>query len=243
MLLKRCTQCVTNLENSAVATGLEKVSFNSSPKERHAKEYSDYQTIMLISSTNKVKLKILHARLQQYVNWELPDVQAGFKKSRETKDQIANIRWIIEKTREFQKNIYFCFIVLAWKIPGTEESGGLQSMGSHRIRHHWSDLAAAAAASLTMQKPLTVWISTNCGKLLEMGIPDHLTCLIRNLYVDQEKAVRILYGTSDWLKTEKTVYQSCISSPSLFSLYAEYIMQSAGLDEFTSWSQDCWEKY
>ena len=103
MLLKRCTQCVTNLENSAVATGLEKVSFNSSPKERHAKEYSDYQTIMLISSTNKVKLKILHARLQQYVNWELPDVQAGFKKGRGTRDPISHIPWIIEKAREFQK--------------------------------------------------------------------------------------------------------------------------------------------
>ena len=124
MLLKRCTQCVTNLENSAVATGLEKVSFNSSPKERHAKEYSDYQTIMLISSTNKVKLKILHARLQQYVNWELPDVQAGFKKSRETKDQIANIRWIIEKTREFQKNIYFCFIDYAKSFDcGSQQTG------------------------------------------------------------------------------------------------------------------------
>ena len=109
MLLKRCTQCVTNLENSAVATGLEKVSFNSSPKERHAKEYSDYQTIMLISSTNKVKLKILHARLQQYVNWELLYAQAGFRKGSGTRNQIVSICWIIEKAREFLKNIYFCF--------------------------------------------------------------------------------------------------------------------------------------
>ena len=99
------------------------------------------------------------------------------------------------------------------------------------------------SALLTRPKPMTVDHSKLWKILKEMGIPDHLTCLIRNLYVDQEKAVRILYGTSDWLKTEKTVYQSCISSASLFSLYAEYIMQSAGLDEFTSWSQDCWEKY
>ena len=202
MLLKCCIQYVTNLENSAVATGLEKVSFNSNPKE-----YSDYQTIMLISSTNKDKLKILHARFQQYVNWELSDVPAGFRKSRETKDQIAYIHWIIEKTREFQKN--FCFIVLAWKIPGTEEPSGLPSMGSHRVRHDWSDLSAAVAASLTRQKPLTVWITTNCGKLLEMGIPDHLTCLLRNLYEGQEATIRTLHGTwlvQNWERTMSRLY-------------------------------------
>ena len=91
-----------NLENSAVATGLEKVSFHS-----NAKEGSNYHTIALISHASKVMLKILQARLQQYVNWELPDVQAGFRKDKGTRDQIANIRWIIEKAREFQKNIYF----------------------------------------------------------------------------------------------------------------------------------------
>ena len=99
-----------NLENSAVATGLEKVSFRSNPKERHAKEWSDYHTIALISHASKVMLKILQARLQRYVNHELPDVQAGFRKGRGTIDQIANIHWITEKTREYQKNIYFCFI-------------------------------------------------------------------------------------------------------------------------------------
>ena len=165
------------------------------------------------------------------MNREIPDVQAGFRKDRETRDQIANICWMIGKAREFQKNIYFCFIVLAWKIPGTEESGGLQSMGSHRVRHDWSDLAAAAAASLTMQKPLTVWITTNCGKLLEMGIPDHLTCLLRNLYEGQEATVRTLHGTTDWFKTGKGVCQGCILSPCLFSLYAEYIMRNAKLGE------------
>ena len=99
-----------NLENSAVATGLEKVSFHSNPNKGNAKECSNYHTIALISEARKVMLKILQVRLQQYVNHELPDVQAGFRKGRGTRDQIANIRWIIKKAREFQKNIYFCFI-------------------------------------------------------------------------------------------------------------------------------------
>ena len=99
----------TNLENSAVATGLENV-FIPIPKKGNAKECSNYHTIALISLASKVMLKILQARLQQYVNRELPDVQAGFRKVRGTRDQIANICWIIEKAREFQENIYFCFI-------------------------------------------------------------------------------------------------------------------------------------
>ena len=99
-----------NLENVAVATGLEKVSFHSNPKEGNAKECSNYCTIALISHTSKVMLKILQARLQQYMNWELPDVQAGFRKGRGTIDQIANMFWIMEKAREFQRNIYFCLI-------------------------------------------------------------------------------------------------------------------------------------
>ena len=98
------------LENSAVATGLEKISFIPIPKKGNAKECSNYRTIALISHTSKVMLKILRARLQQYMNHGLPDVQAGFRKGRGTRDQIANIRWIIEKANEFQKNIYFCFI-------------------------------------------------------------------------------------------------------------------------------------
>ena len=99
-----------NLENSAVATGLEKVSFHSIPKKGNAKECSNYHTIALISHASKVMLKILQARLQQSVNCELPDVQVGFRKDRGTRDQIANVRWIIKKAKEFQKNIYFCFI-------------------------------------------------------------------------------------------------------------------------------------
>ena len=99
-----------NLENSAVATGLEKVSFHSTPKKGDATKCSNYCTIALISHVSKVMLKILQAMLQQYVNRELPDVQAGFRKGRGIRDQIANICRIIEKAREFQKNIYFCFI-------------------------------------------------------------------------------------------------------------------------------------
>ena len=99
-----------NLENSAVATGLEKVSFHSNPKERQCQRMLKLLHNALISHASKVMLKILQARLQQYVNHELPDVQAGFRKGRGTRDQIANIRWIMEKAREFQKNIYFCFI-------------------------------------------------------------------------------------------------------------------------------------
>ena len=93
-----------------MATGLEKVNFHSNPKKGNAKECSNYRTIALISHASEVMLKILQARLQQYVNCELPDVQAGFRKGRRTRDQIANICWIIKKAREFQKNIYFCFI-------------------------------------------------------------------------------------------------------------------------------------
>ena len=99
-----------NLENSAVATGLEKVSFIPIPKKGNAKECSNYCTIALISHASKVMLKILQARLQQYMNHELPDVQAGFRKGRGTRDQITNIRWIMEKAREFHKHICFCFI-------------------------------------------------------------------------------------------------------------------------------------
>ena len=99
-----------NLENSIVATGLEKISLIPIPKKGNAKECSHYQTVAPTSHTSKIMLKILQARLQQYVNHELPDVQDGFRKGRGTRDQIANIGWIIEKARELQKNIHFCFV-------------------------------------------------------------------------------------------------------------------------------------
>ena len=138
-------------------------------------------------------LKILQVRLQGYMNHELPDVQAGFRKHRGTRDQIANIRWIIKKAKEF-KNIYFCFIDYA--------------KTSDCMDHN------------------------NLWKILqEMGIPDHLTCLLRNLYAGQEATVRTGHGKMDWFQIGKGVCQGCIVSPCLFNSYAEHIMQNAGLDE------------
>ena len=164
------------------------------PKKGNAKECSNYRTIALISHASKVMLKILQARLQQFVNHELPDVQAGFRKGRGTRDQIANIRWIMEKAREFQKNIYFCFIDYAKAFDCVDHN--------------------------------KLW------KILkEMGIPDHLTCLLRNLYAGQEATVRTGHGTTDWFQIGKGVHQGCILSPCLFNLYAEYIMRNAGLEE------------
>ena len=124
------------------------------PKKGNAKEYSNYHKIALISHSSKVMLKILQARLQQYMNHEVPDVQAGFRKGRGTRDQIANICWIIEKAREFQENIYFCFIDYVKAFDCVD----------HTI---------------------------NWKILKEMGIPDHLTCLLRNLYAGQEATVRM----------------------------------------------------
>ena len=183
-----------NLENSAVATGLEKGSFIPIPKKGNAKECSNYCTIALISHASKVMLKILQARLQQYVNHELPDVQVGFRKGRGTRDQIANIHWIIAKGREFQKNIYFCFIDYAKAFDCV---------------HH-----------------------NKLWKILkEMGMPDHLTCLLRNLYAGQEATVRTGHGTTDWFQIGNGVRQGYILSPCLFNFYAQYIMRNAGLEE------------
>ena len=134
-------------------------------------------------------LKILQARLQQYVNHELPDVQAGFRKGRGTRDQIANILWTIENAREFQKNIYFCFIDCA--------------------------------------KPLDCVDHKKLWKILkEIRIPDHLSCLLKNLYAGIEKTVRTRHGTTDWVQIGKGVLQGCILSPCLFNLYTEYIMRA-----------------
>ena len=143
-------------------------------KKGNAKECLNYSTIALISHASKAMLKILQARFQHYVNWELPDIQDGFRKGRGTRDQVANICWIIEKATEFQKIIYFCFIDYA--------------------------------------KPLTMWVSTNWKILQEMGLPDHLTCLLRNLYAGQEAIVRIRHGTMDWFQIGKGVHQGCILS-------------------------------
>ena len=128
------------------------------------------------------------------MNRELPDVQAGFRKGRGSRDQIANICWIMEKAREFQKNIYFCFIKYAKAFNCVDQN--------------------------------KLW------KILqEMGIPDHLTCLLRNLYAGQEATVRTGHGTTDGFQIGKGVLQGCILSPCLFNFYAEYIMRNAGLEE------------
>ena len=158
-----------NLKNSSVTTGLEKVSSHPNPNEGQCqKKCSSYHTIVLISPASKVMFKILQPRLQpRYVNQELPVLQAGFRKGRGTRDQIANIHWIIEKAREFQKNIYFCFT-------------------DYTIAFDWSDG------------------SQQTGKILkEMGIPVHLTCLLRSLYAGQEATVRTRHGTTDWFKIGK----------------------------------------
>ena len=173
------------LENSAVAIGLEKVSFHSNPKERQCQRMFKLLHNCTHLTASKVMLKILQARLQQYVNWEIPDVQAGFRKSRGTRDQIANIHWIIKRAREFQKSIYFCFIDYA-KIFNCVD------------HNKWWKI------------------------LKEMEIPEHLTCLLRNLYAGQEATVRTGHGTTDWFQIGKGVSQGCILSPCLFNSYAEW---------------------
>ena len=141
-----------NLENSALATGLKRSVFIPILKKGNAKECSNYRTITLISHVRKVMLKILQARLQKYVNCKLPDVQARFRKGKGTRDQIATIRWIVEKAREFQKK-------------------------------------KSTSASLTMAKVFHCVDHNKLWKILqEMGIPDHLTCLLRNLYRSGSKS-------------------------------------------------------
>ena len=164
------------------------------PKKGNAKECSNYCTITVISHTSKVMLKILQARLLWYMNRELPYIQAGFRKGRGTRDQIANIHWIIKKARELQRNIYFCF---------NDYAKAFDCVDHNKL---WKILK-------------------------EVGIPDYLTCLLRNLYAGQEATVRTGHGTTDWLQIGKGVHQSCILSPCLFNLHAEYIMKNTGLDE------------
>ena len=137
------------------------------------------KNVLTIGHARKVTLKTLHARLQHYVNQELPDVPAGFRKGRGTRDQIANIRWIIEKARKFQKNIYLCFIDYAKAFDCVD----------HNV----------------------LWKA-----LREMGIPDHLTCLLRNLYEGREATVRTLHGTTDWFKIKKGIHTTGLSAATLF---------------------------
>ena len=177
MLLKCCSICHKIWKTQQWPQAWKKSVFIPIPKKGNCKECSNYCTIALISQAPKVMFQILHTRLQLYMNWELPDVQAGFRKGRGTRDQIANICWIIEKAREFKKNIYFCFI-------------------DH----------LKAFDCVDHNKLLNI--------LKEMGIPDHLTCLLRNLYAGQEATFRTGHGTIDWFQIGKGVCQGCILSPS-----------------------------
>ena len=171
-----------------------KVQFSFQFQRKAMPKKAQTTTQLHSSHTSKLMLKILQARLQQFMNCELPDAQAGFGKGRGTRDQIANICWIIEKAREFQKNIDFCFIDYANTFDCVDHN--------------------------------KLW------KILkEMGIPDHLTCLLRNLYAGQEATVRTGHGTTDWFQERKGVHRGYILSPCLFNLYAEYIKRNARLDE------------
>ena len=192
MLWKCCSQYASKCRklNSGHRTGKGQYSFQS---QRKALPKNAQTTIQLHSSHTLVILKILQARLQQYVNHELSDVEAGFRKGRETRDQIASIRWIIKKAGEFQKNIYFCFIDYAKAFDCVDHN--------------------------------KLW------KILkEMGIPDHLCCLLRNVYSGQEATVRTGHGTTDWFQIGKRIRQGCILSPCLLNFYAEYIVRNAGLE-------------
>ena len=193
MLLKCCTQHASKFGKlSSWPQDWKRYVFIPIPKKGNAKECSNYHPIALISHASKVMLKILQARLQQYRNWKLQDFQAGFRKGWGTRDEIANICWIIKKAREFHKNMCFIDYVKAFDC----------------VDHN------------------KLW------KILqEMGIPDHLTFLLRNLYAGQEATVRSGQGTTDWFQIGKGVCQGCILSPCLFNFYAEYIMWNAGLDE------------
>ena len=150
-------------------------------------------------------LKILQSRLQQYANRELPDVQAGFRKGRGTRYQIANSHWIIENAREFQKNTCFCF---------NDYVKDFDCVDHNKL---WKILK-------------------------KMGIPDHLICLLRNLYAGQEATVRTGHGATDWFQIGKRVRQGCILSPCLFNLYADYIMRNTGLEETQIGRASCRER-
>ena len=171
-----------NFENSAVPQDWKRSVFIPIPKKGNAKQCSNYCTIALISHASKVMLKILQATFQQYVNHELSDVQAGFRKGRGTEIKLPT------------------------------------SIGSSKKQEN--SRKTSTSALLTMSKPLTVWITTNWKILKEMGIPDHLTCLLRNLYAGQEAIVITGHGTMNWFQIGKGVHQGCILSPCLFNLHS-----------------------
>ena len=182
-----------NLENSAMATGLETVSFHSNCKERQCQRMLNYHTIALISQASKVLLKILQARLQQYMNCELQMFKLDLQKEEEPEIKLPTFVGSSKK-QEFPRNINFCFI---------DYAKAFDCVGHNK---QWKILQ-------------------------EMGLSDHLTCLLRNLHAGQEATVTTGHGTTDWFQIGKGVRQGCILSPCLFNLYAAYIMRNAGLDE------------
>ena len=171
MMLRKCCQQIWKTQQWP--QDWKRSLFIPIPKKGNAKECSKYHTIALVSRSSRVMLKILQARLQQYLNHELPDVQTGFRKGRGTRDLIANICWIIKKARKFQKNIGFCF---------TDYAKVFDCVDHNKL---WKILK-------------------------EMGIPDDLNCLLRNLYAGQEATVRTRHGTMDWLQIGKGVRQGCM---------------------------------
>ena len=176
-----------NLENSAMAIGMEKVSFIPIWKKGNAKECSNNRTIALILHVSKVMLKILQAKLQQYVNCELPDIPACFRKGRGTRDQIANIWWIIKKkNKNSRKKIFFCFIDYAKAVDGVDHN--------------------------------KLW------KILkEMGIPDHLTCLLRKMYAGQEATVRTGHRTKDWFQLQKEYIMAVYCHPAYLNYMKKHL--------------------
>ena len=189
MLLKCCTPYASKFRKQQWPQDWKRSVFILILKKGNAKEYSNNCISVLISHPSKVMIKIFQVRLQQFVNWELPNVRAGFRKGKGTRDQIANICWITDKAREFQENIYFCISDYAKAFDCVD----------HNI----------------------LW------KILkEMGVPDHLTCLLRNLYAGQEATVRTGHGITDWFQIGKGVHQA---------------KSQAGWS--TSWNQNCQGKY
>ena len=205
MLWKCCTRYASKSGKVSSGHSTGKVAFIPIPKKGNAKECSNYHTIALISHTRKIEPQILQAMLQQYVNFELLYVQAGFRKGKGNRNQIANISWIIEKARESRKNIYFCFIDYAKAFDCVDHN--------------------------------KLW------KILQdMGIPDHLTCLLRNLYAGQEGTVTTGHGTTDWFQIGSRVCPGYILSHSYLTYMQNTSWETLGWWS-TSWNQDCWEKY
>ena len=195
---------LANLENSAVVTGLEQSIFIPIPKKGSTKEHSKYHITALITHASKVMLKIFQTRLQQYMNWELPNIQVGFKIGRGTKK--SNYQYLFDhrKSKRIKKK--------------------------QTTKKNWLHWLHCFLWVYCFFWPF-VYRNNPWKTLNEMGVLDHLSCLLKNLYTGQEATVRTRLGTMDWFQIGKGVCQGCILSPCIFKLYAEYIMWNAVLDE------------